>query len=277
MTSNNSFSKSFILRSHRPGDMGYITYRHGEIYAKEHGYDARFESLVSRITAEFLDNLQPNLDRCWIAEKDGVFLGCIMLVHDKKPKTAKLRLFLVEESARGFGVGTGLIQECIKFAREAGYAYIDLWTESNLEGARRLYSRAGFNMVRTENYDDWGVELCFAKLWWVRLSTSPSHAQLFIAVSPPLDFKPKIGFQVPSRWMFAALNPSTTTWLTAQGRQNEARYALVKYDGPSKHPKFFEVASIPVSKLGDVEARVRSVLPEGKPQGRGGIQSPVCA
>ncbi|KAG7426377.1 putative AC transposase [Fusarium oxysporum f. sp. raphani] len=85
--------------------------------------------------------------------------------------------------------------------------------------------------------------------------TSPSHAQLFIAVSPPLDFKPKIDFQVPSRWMFAALNPITTTWLTAQGRQNEARYALVKYDGPPAHSKFFEVASIPISELGDVEAR----------------------
>ncbi|EXK28646.1 hypothetical protein FOMG_15109 [Fusarium oxysporum f. sp. melonis 26406] len=97
--------------------------------------------------------------------------------------------------------------------------------------------------------------------------TSPSHAQLFIAVSPPLDFKPKIDFQVPSRWMFAALNPITTTWLTAQGRQNEARYALVKYDGPPAHSKFFEVASIPISELGDVEARVRSVLPEENPQG----------
>ncbi|KAH7147987.1 hypothetical protein DER46DRAFT_78329 [Fusarium sp. MPI-SDFR-AT-0072] len=97
--------------------------------------------------------------------------------------------------------------------------------------------------------------------------TSPSHAQLFIAVSPPLDFKPKIDFQVPSRWMFAALNHITTTWVTAQGRQNEARYALVKYDGPPAHSKFFEIASILVSELCNVEARVRSVLPEENPQG----------
>ncbi|KAG7406069.1 hypothetical protein Forpe1208_v013729 [Fusarium oxysporum f. sp. rapae] len=97
--------------------------------------------------------------------------------------------------------------------------------------------------------------------------TSPSLAQLFIAVSPPLDFKPKIDFQVPSRWMFAALNPITTTWVTAQGRQNEARYALVKYDGPPAHSKFFEIASILVSELCNVEARVSSVLPEENPQG----------
>ncbi|KAF4959474.1 hypothetical protein FGADI_1695 [Fusarium gaditjirri] len=97
--------------------------------------------------------------------------------------------------------------------------------------------------------------------------TSPSNTQLFIAVSPPLDFKPKINFQVPSRWMFTTRNPITTTWMTAQGRQNEARYALVKYDAPPKHSKFFEVASVPVSELGNVEARVRSVLPEENPNG----------
>ncbi|KAF5620382.1 hypothetical protein F25303_12622 [Fusarium sp. NRRL 25303] len=97
--------------------------------------------------------------------------------------------------------------------------------------------------------------------------TNPPHAQLFIAASPSLHFKPKIDFTVPSRWMVAVLIPSTNTWLTAQGRQNETRYALIKGEAPPDNSKFFEVANIPVSKLGEVEARIRSVLPEENPEG----------
>ncbi|RBA15761.1 hypothetical protein FPRO05_12368 [Fusarium proliferatum] len=97
--------------------------------------------------------------------------------------------------------------------------------------------------------------------------TNLSDAQLFIAASPILYFMPKIKFKVPSRWMVAVLIPSTSTWLTAQGRQNEARYALIKGEAPPEGSKFFEVAHIPVSKFGDVEARIRSVLPEENPEG----------
>ncbi|KAI1060270.1 hypothetical protein LB506_011121 [Fusarium annulatum] len=97
--------------------------------------------------------------------------------------------------------------------------------------------------------------------------TNLSDAQLFIAVSPIVDFMPKIKFKVPSRWMVAVLIPSTSTWLTAQGRQNEARYALIKGEAPPEGSKLFEVASIPVSNIGDVEARIRSVLPEENPEG----------
>lgn len=168
MTGDKSSTKPFILRTHRPGDMGYITYRHGEIYANEYNFDSRFESLVSRITADFLDNLNPDLERCWIAEKDGEFLGCIMLVCDKKPKTAKLRLLLVEESARGLGVGSSLIQACIDFARKAGYEHVDLWTQSALEGARRLYARAGFSMTETQPHNDWGVDV-IGEFWSLKL------------------------------------------------------------------------------------------------------------
>ncbi|RKL33152.1 hypothetical protein BFJ72_g10168 [Fusarium proliferatum] len=96
---------------------------------------------------------------------------------------------------------------------------------------------------------------------------NPSGAQFFIAASPALDFMPKIKFKVPSRWMVAVLIPSTNTWLTAQGRQNEARYALIKGEAPPEGSKLFEVASIPVSNIGDVEARIRSVLPEENPEG----------
>ncbi|RBR20076.1 uncharacterized protein FIESC28_05355 [Fusarium coffeatum] len=161
-------TKSFTLRTHQPGDMDYITHRHGAIYAKEYNFDYRFESLISRITADFLDNFNPALERCWIAEKDGEFLGSIMLVQDKKPKTAKLRLLLVEESARGLGVGTALIQACIDFAREVGYEGIDLWTQSKLEGARRLYAKAGFEMVETQAHCDWGVDV-MGEFWTMKL------------------------------------------------------------------------------------------------------------
>ncbi|CAG7561888.1 unnamed protein product [Fusarium equiseti] len=161
-------TKSFTLRTHQPGDMGYITHRHGAIYAKEYNFDYRCESLVSRITADFLDNFNPALERCWIAEKDGQFLGSIMLVQDKKPKTAKLRLLLVEESARGLGVGTALIQACIDFAREAGYERVDLWTQSILEGARRLYKKAGFELIETQPHCDWGVDVV-GEFWSMKL------------------------------------------------------------------------------------------------------------
>ncbi|KAF5001219.1 hypothetical protein FGRMN_1162 [Fusarium graminum] len=167
MTTDNN-SEPFILRSHRPGDMGYITYRHSEIYDKEYGFDHRFESLLSRITADFLDNYQPTLEHCWVAEKDARFLGCVMLVQDKKPKTAKLRLLLVEESARGLGVATSLIQACIDFARQVGYTHIDLWTQSILEGARRLYSRAGFQLIETQPHRDWGVDVV-GEFWSLKL------------------------------------------------------------------------------------------------------------
>lgn len=168
MHSSDSAPKPFALRTHRPGDMGYITHRHGACYAKEYGFNMGFEALVARITADFIDNFDLSLDRCWIAEKNGQFLGCIMLVHDQKPDTAKLRLLFVEDNARGLGVGTKLIDACINFARGAGYACINLWTQSNLEGARRLYSKAGFRLIKTEAHNSWGAELS-GEFWQLRL------------------------------------------------------------------------------------------------------------
>ncbi|UPK94730.1 hypothetical protein LCI18_005665 [Fusarium solani-melongenae] len=162
-------SSQVIIRTHRPGDMGLITHRHGILYSKEYGFDQRFEALVARITADFIDNLQPNLERCWIAEKDDEFLGCIMLVHDKQPGVAKLRLLLVEEKARGLGVGSSLIQQCITFAKEAGYTRINLWTQSMLEGARRLYAKAGFKLVEKEDHDSWGVKMT-GEMWQMDLT-----------------------------------------------------------------------------------------------------------
>lgn len=141
--------------------MGLITYRHAVIYgSKPYHWGHRFEARVGRITADFIENFKPENERCWIAERNGEFLGCIMIVQDTENKNvAKLRLLLVEEAARGMGVATRLIKECIDFAREAGYEAIVLWTQSILEGARRLYKQAGFQLVESEEHASFGHPL----------------------------------------------------------------------------------------------------------------------
>jgi len=152
------FSEPFVLRPHEPGDMGWVTHRHGVLYAQEYGWDEHFEALVAQIVADFINNYNPVRERCWIAEMDGEIVGSVFVVQSSEA-VAKLRLLLVEPRARGLGLGTRLVQECIRFARRSGYQKLMLWTNSVLIEARHIYEKTGFTLVAQEAHHSFGHDL----------------------------------------------------------------------------------------------------------------------
>jgi len=155
---------AYVLRPPRPGDYGWIVHRQAVLYAEEWGYNEAFEALVAEIVAAFVKELRPSRERCWIAEKDGEVVGSVFLVR-KSDKVAKLRLLYVEPSARGCGIGARLIDECVRFARQAGYRKLTLWTQSELDAARRLYKKAGFVLTAKKTHDSFGRQGLVAETW----------------------------------------------------------------------------------------------------------------
>jgi DNA-binding MarR family transcriptional regulator/GNAT superfamily N-acetyltransferase len=145
----------YTLRAPVPGDFGWIVRRHAEVYAQEYGWTEPFEGLCAQIVADFANDYDKKRERCWIAEMDGEPVGCVFLVKDSA-KVARIRLLLVDPKARGLGLGAQLVDECVRFARRAGYKKITLWTHSILTAARHVYQKAGFRLTGTERHNSWG-------------------------------------------------------------------------------------------------------------------------
>ena len=157
----------YMLRPHQPGDMGWVIHRHAVLYAREYGFDERFEAMVAEIAARFVQRFDPKRERCWMAEKDGEIVGSVFLVAHSKT-VAQLRLLLVEPAARGLGIGARLVAECERFARQVGYRKITLWTNSILVAARRIYEGAGYRLVHEEPHHSFGHDLV-GETWDLKL------------------------------------------------------------------------------------------------------------
>ncbi|WP_454199073.1 bifunctional helix-turn-helix transcriptional regulator/GNAT family N-acetyltransferase [Nocardia sp. Marseille-Q1738] len=149
---------SFVLRAPRPGEYGWVIQRHAELYAQEYGWDGTYEELIVRIVADYLGSHDERCERAWIAESEGRPVGSVFCVREDET-TARLRLLLVEPAARGLGVGSALVGECLRFAAAAGYREIVLWTNDVLTAARHVYQRAGFELVEQSPHHSWGHDL----------------------------------------------------------------------------------------------------------------------
>ena len=166
-TTRPSDADLYVLRAPSAGDLGWIVHRHGVLYAEEFGWDERFEGLVAEIIASFAKNHDPQRERCWIAERGGEIIGSVLLVR-RSQRVAQLRLLLVEPSARGIGLGGRLVDECIDFARKAGYRKLTLWTHTVLIAAREIYKRRGFVLTGEEHYQAFTKDLV-SETWELKL------------------------------------------------------------------------------------------------------------
>jgi DNA-binding MarR family transcriptional regulator/GNAT superfamily N-acetyltransferase len=160
----------YLLRPHEPGDMGWIVHRQAILYAEEYGWDGTYEALAAEIVAQFIKNYDPKRERAWVAEKDGERVGAVFVAKGSE-EIAKLRLLHVEREARGLGIGKRLVEECIRFARQAGYQKMTLWTQSILHAARGIYKTAGFQIVQEKNHHSFGKDLT-AETWELNLRTT---------------------------------------------------------------------------------------------------------
>jgi DNA-binding MarR family transcriptional regulator/GNAT superfamily N-acetyltransferase len=159
--------RAYLLRPPQPGDLGWVISRNAAIYAIEYGWDDSYEGLVARIVADYLANRDPAQEAAWIAEMEGAPVGSVFCVR-RDENTAQLRLLLVEPSARGLGIGTRLVEECVAFARQAGYTRMTLWTNDVLADARRIYERVGFALGEQERHHSFGRNLV-GQTWWLDL------------------------------------------------------------------------------------------------------------
>jgi DNA-binding MarR family transcriptional regulator/GNAT superfamily N-acetyltransferase len=150
--------RGYLLRPPQPGDMGWVVQRNGAVYADQFGWDSSYEALVARIVADYVDHSEPGAEAAWIAEVDGTPAGCVFCVRENAT-TARLRLLLVEPWARGLGIGSRLVEEVLRFARQAGYAGITLWTNDVLVAARRIYQQAGFTLDNESRHHSFGKDL----------------------------------------------------------------------------------------------------------------------
>lgn len=159
--------RTIVVRGLRPGDLGWVVQRNGVLYAQEYGWDRTFEALVARVVADYVDQHDPAHENAWVAELDGRPVGAVFCVR-KDDATAQLRLLLVEPEARGAGIGTRLVTECIEFARAAGYTSMILWTNDVLVAARRVYQKAGFELVEEDRHRSFGHDLV-GQIWRLEL------------------------------------------------------------------------------------------------------------